>query len=130
MKKVALGLLIISVVISTAAFGADIYHLDAAEIMAMSDKNHDGRLDREEYHQRMTEVFFFIDTDKDGSLTLTEIRAAGELDPERFSVADRNGNQTLSLDEYLYALHHDFDEADRNQDGTLDMEELRLLVGK
>ena len=130
MKKVALGLLIMSVVISTAAFGADIYRLHAAEIMAMADKNRDGRLDREEYHQRMTEVFFFIDTDKDGNLTLTEIGAAGEIDPERFNAADRNGDQTLSLDEYLNALHQDFDAADKNQDGTLDMEELRLMVGK
>lgn len=130
MKKAAFWLLITSVVISTAAFGADIYHMNAAEIMAMSDKNHDGRLDREEYHQRMTEVFFFIDTDKDGNLTLSEIRAVAEVDPERFKAADRDGNQTLSLHEYLYALHNDFDTLDRDKDGTLDMEELRLMVGK
>jgi Ca2+-binding EF-hand superfamily protein len=130
MKKAALWLLIISTVLSTAAFGADIYHMDAAEVMATSDKNHDGRIDREEYLQRMTEVFFFIDTDKDGSLTITEIEGAGAINPERFKAADRNGDQTLSLREYLNALNNDFDAADSDKDGTLDMEELSRLVGK
>lgn len=130
MNKAAFWLLVLSVVVSTAAFGADIDHMNAAEIMAMSDKNHDGRLDREEYHQRMTEVFFFLDTNKDGSLSLVEIRSAAGVDPERFESADRDGNHMLSLYEYLYALHNDFDTFDKDKDGTLDMEELRLMVGK
>jgi Ca2+-binding EF-hand superfamily protein len=130
MKKAALWLLLIPIVLSTAAFGADVYRMDAAEVMATSDKNQDGRIDREEYLQRMTEVFFFIDADKDGSLTMTEIEAAGKVDPERFMAADRDGNQTLSLREYLNALNNDFDAADKDKDGTLDMEELRRMVGK
>jgi Ca2+-binding EF-hand superfamily protein len=130
MKKAALWLLLIPIVLSTAAFGADVYRMDAAEVMATSDKNQDGRIDREEYLQRMTEVFFFIDADKDGSLTITEIEAAGKVDPERFMAADRDGNQTLSLREYLNALNNDFDAADSDKDGTLDMEELRRMVGK
>jgi Ca2+-binding EF-hand superfamily protein len=130
MKKAALWLLIISIVLSTAAFGADIDRMDAAEVMSMSDKNQDGRIDREEYYQRMTEVFFFIDTNKDGSLTITEIEAAGAIAPERFKAADRDGDQTLSLREYLNALNNDFDSADRDKDGTLNMEELRRMVGK
>jgi Ca2+-binding EF-hand superfamily protein len=130
MKKAAIWLLCISALISTAAFGADVDHMNAAEVMAISDKNHDGRLDREEYDQRMTEVFFLIDTNKDGRLTLAEIRAAAEVEPVRFKASDMSGDQTLSLHEYLYALDNDFDAADRNKDGTLDMEELRLLVGK
>lgn len=130
MNKAALWLLIISIVLTTAAFGADIYRMDAAEVMATSDKNKDGRIDREEYHQRMTEVFFFIDADKDGNLTMTEIEAAGKVDPERFMAVDRNGDQTLSLREYLNGLNNDFDAADSDKDGTLDMEELRRMVGK
>jgi Ca2+-binding EF-hand superfamily protein len=130
MKKVALWLLIVLVMISGAAFGADISHMDAATTMAMSDKNDDNRLDREEYHERMTEVFFFMDTDRDGQLTISEFRAVEEVDPQRFEAADRDGNHSLSLYEFLYALHHDFEAADRNSDGTLDMEELRLMIGK
>jgi Ca2+-binding EF-hand superfamily protein len=130
MKKAALGLLSLSVMISTAVFGGDLYRMDTAATLAISDKNDDRRIDREEYHERLTEVFFFIDADKDGSLTISEIRAVAEVDPERFQAADSNGDQTLSLNEYLYALHNDFAAYDRDKDGTLDMEELRLMVEK
>jgi len=78
----------------------------------------------------MTEVFFFIDTDKDGSLTESEIDAVEKMDARRFEAADRDRNQTLSLDEYLHALNEDFEMADRNKDGTLDLEEVRLMMGK
>lgn len=130
MKNIALWLFIVTVMIAAAAYGAEIDRMDANATMALSDKNQDGRLDREEYHQRMTEVFFFLDTNKDGSLTFDEIKVVGNVDPERFKAIDRDGNQRLSLHEYLYALHNDFDEADRDKDGTLDVDELRLMVGK
>jgi Ca2+-binding EF-hand superfamily protein len=130
MKKTGLCLLIITLMISTAAFAADVDRMDAAATLAISDKNDDHRIDREEYHQRMTEVFFFLDTDKDGKLTLSEMQVIEETDPQLFEAADRDGNRAMSLYEYLYALHNDFDMADRDQDGTLDMEELRLMVEK
>ena len=130
MKKAALWLFIVTVMISTAAFGADIDRMDAAATLAIADKNKNDRIDREEYNQRMTEVFFFLDTNKDGSLTLAEIRAAADVDPARFKAADKDGNQVLSLHEYLYALDNDFDTADKDQDGTLDMQEIGLMVGK
>ena len=130
MKNIALWLFIVTVMIAAAAYGAEIDRMDANATMALSDKNQDGRLDREEYHQRMTEVFFFLDTNKDGSLTFDEIKVVGNVDPERFKAIDRDGNQMLSLHEYLYALHNDFDDADRDKDGTLDVQELRLLIGK
>jgi Ca2+-binding EF-hand superfamily protein len=78
----------------------------------------------------MTEVFFFIDANKDGSLTIDELKVVGDIDPVKFKLMDRDDNQSLSLHEYLYGLHNDFDEADRDKDGTLDVEELRLLIGK
>ncbi len=130
MKKVTLWLLIISVVTATAAFCADVPRLDAAATMAISDKNGDHRIDREEYNQRMTDVFFFADTDKDGKLTITEIQVFEEIDPQRFVAADRDDSQTLSIYEYLNALHNDFETADTDKDGTLDMEELRLMLEK
>jgi Ca2+-binding EF-hand superfamily protein len=130
MKKVALWILIVSVMISGAALGADSSQMDAAATMAISEKNGDNRIDRGEYHERMTEVFFFMDTDKDGQLTISELRAVEEVDPQRFAAADRDGNHSLSLYEFLNALNKDFEAADKNSDGTLDMEELHLMVGK
>ena len=130
MKKATFLLLIISVIIAAAAFGADISRMDAAATMAISDKNDDNRIDREEYHQRMTEVFFFADTNKDSNLTMNEIQVIEEIDPLHFEATNRDGNQALSVYEYLYALHKDFETADRDKDGTLDMEELHLMVEK
>ena len=129
MKNATLCLLILSAAISTA-FGADNMRMDTAGTLAISDKNGDDRIDREEYHRRMTEVFFFIDTDKDGNLSITEIQQVGAVDPRRFEAADRDGSHSLSLHEYLNALYRDFDAADGDSDGTLDMEELHIMIGK
>jgi Ca2+-binding EF-hand superfamily protein len=104
--------------------------MDASSTMALADKNKDGRIDREEFHQRMVEVFFFADVDKDGQLTYVELTAVEQVDPEAFKRADRGGNGKLSLYEFMYAMHRDFEAADKNGDGVIDMEELRVLVGK
>jgi Ca2+-binding EF-hand superfamily protein len=112
---------------SIPASGAD--RLDANATMALSDKNRDGRLDREEFHQRMTEIFFFADLDKDGKLTYAELFAVEKVDPEALKRADRDSNGNLSLYEFMYVIHRDFEAADKNQDGVIDIEELRILVG-
>ena len=104
--------------------------MDANTTMAITDKNKDGRIDREEYHQRLTEVFFFADVDKDGQLTFAELVAVEKVDPEAFKKADRDGNGKLSLYEFMYVIHRDFDAADKNQDGVIDLQELQLLKGR
>ena len=104
--------------------------MDASTTMALVDKNKDGRIDREEFHLRMTEVFFFADVDKDGQLTFAELVAVENVDPEAFKRADRDGNGKLSLYEFMYVIHRDFEATDKNGDGVIDMQELRVLVGK
>lgn len=113
---------------ATPALSAD--RMDAATTMALVDRNKDGRIDREEYHQRMTEVFFFADVDKDGVVTYSELAAVTTVDPGAFKKADRNGDGKLLLYEFLYIVHRDFDAADKNQDGVIDTQELTALVGK
>ena len=130
MNKAILWLLIISALVSTAALGDDILKMDAAETLAITDKNGDDRIDRGEFQQRLTEVFFLIDTNKDGYLTLTEIEKVEKIDPRRFDAADKDDSRSLSLYEYLNALNDDFTTADTDNDGTLDLEELRHLIEK
>ena len=110
------------------AAGAE--RMDANSTMTLVDKNKDGRIDREEFHQRMIEVYFFADVDKDGQLTYAELVAVEKVEPEVFKRADRDGNGKLSLYEFMYVVHRDFEAADKNGDGVIDLQELRVLVAK
>jgi Ca2+-binding EF-hand superfamily protein len=104
--------------------------MDAGATLALTDRNKDGRIDREEFHQRMTEVFFFADVDKNGHVTYAELAAVTAVDAGVFKRADRDGDGKLSHYEFLYVVHRDFDAADQNQDGVIDLQELRVLVGR
>src|SRR5262245_28576306 len=46
-----------------------------------ADKNHDGKVDREEFYQAIVEGFYFRDKDKRGYLTIEQLR---EASPEAF----------------------------------------------
>lgn len=98
---------------------------ELGQILRDSDRNRDGRLDREEFYRLIVEVFFFRDTNKDGYLVIVEVT---ELSAEGFRGADRDGDGRLSLQEYVNALFKDFDAADRDKDGVLTSEEIELYI--
>ncbi len=85
-----------------------------------ADRNGDGVLDRQEFHQRMVDIFYLQDANKDGRLAPAELPG---LDPKAFARADVNGNGSLELGEFLNARAQDFDAADKNGDGGLSAEE-------
>lgn len=127
-KMVRLAFMSTLIFIIAPAIAAE--RMDADNTMTMADKNMDSRIDREEFHRRMTEVFFFADNDKDGKLTFAEFVFVEKIDPMDFNRADRDRDGKLSLYEFVYALHYDFDTADKNQDGVIDLQELKNLMGK
>ncbi len=86
-----------------------------------TDRNGDGRIDREEFHRRTVEVFYFLDTNRDGHLVVGEIAV---IPIEAFRAADRDGDGKLSLQEYLNARFKDFDAMDADRDGVVTKEEL------
>lgn len=130
-QMVLVVMLIAAVVAGTTGYSVAGEQMTREEVMATADKNHDGRIDLQEFNQRMIEVFFFADTDKDGKLSWVELQAVVvDADPQRFKAADTDGEGKLSLFEFLYALDVDFIQADNNHDGVLDMEEVTAILVK
>jgi Ca2+-binding EF-hand superfamily protein len=101
------------------------------QIIESADRNSDGRIDRVEFLNRMKEAFFFIDVDKDGYVTITEYqRSIQGSDPRQVAAADRNKDGKLSMDELLKIVSGDFDAADKNDDGVIDAEEMKVWIAR
>jgi Ca2+-binding EF-hand superfamily protein len=96
---------------------------DPSAAFSETDENGDGRVDREEFHHRMVEIFFHGDRDKDGQMTPAELAAAVEF-PKDFDGADRNADGRISLYEFIQVRFATFDEVDTDHDGLLSVEEV------
>ena len=128
MPRCVLPFVIAMLIITSTVYGQQQPSAGQQAMWDNADKNKDGGIDRPEYLGAMTDAFFFVDADKDGQLTLTEIRTAAEtLDAKQFEDADRDKNGKLSIYEYENALSKDFDTADTNMDGKVTVEEFKLL---
>jgi Ca2+-binding EF-hand superfamily protein len=90
---------------------------------AEADTNHDGAVDHEEFIDRMSEVFYAADVNKDGVLTPVEVTAT-LTETSNLSAADSNGDGVLTLHEFLRARLKDYDQADTNRDGLLELDEV------
>jgi Ca2+-binding EF-hand superfamily protein len=89
------------------------------------DKNGDGRIDREEFHQAVIEAFFLRDVNKDGFLTVEELVV---ITPEARNLLRSKPDGKMSLAEFLNALHKDFTAADANDDCLLSAEEIEIYM--
>lgn len=85
-----------------------------------TDANRDGLISREEYRDRMVEVFYSADSDRDGYLDIDEL---GDPDPDLMKEADTNSDDRLQLREFLNRRVWDFEQADGDADGMLSVEE-------
>jgi len=99
---------------------------EATEDFAVTDRNSDGFIDRGEFHQRMVELFYFADGDRDGRLVPAELP---RVDKGAFSGADRNGDGVLSLTEFTEARAVDFGQVDADGDGLLSRAEVDAVSG-
>jgi Ca2+-binding EF-hand superfamily protein len=96
---------------------------------AEADANGDGMIDRAEFHERMVEIFFHGDRDKDGYMTWAELEKVVLL-PDDFRGADRNSDGRISLHEFIRVRFDDYDIVDTNGDGLLSVAEVVAVFAR
>ena len=128
-KYIFLFVGIIFIIAAGTAWSQTKQSMNSEEIMGVTDLDRDERIDIKEYHHRITDVYFFLDTDKDGKLTVVEIqRSMPNLDADQIGKADVNGDNIITIYEFRYVLYQDFETMDKNQDGSLDKQEMKTMV--
>ena len=96
---------------------------DPRAAFAETDENNDGRIDREEFHHRVVEIFYFA-APRQGRL-LTPAESHGRWCSRTTSAdADRDGDGRISLYEFIRVRFATFDEVDADHDGVLSVEEV------
>jgi len=124
-RCVAVGWVVSPLVFGGSALAQTSPPPDVKKWVADHDKNRDGKIDREEFHQAAVEAFFFRDKDKSGYLTITELK---EASPETLKAVARKSDGRISLQEYINALFKDFEAADTDHDGLLTVEEIEIYM--
>ena len=95
---------------------------DAKAAFAEADTDHDGEIDLCEFRERVIEIFYRADTDKNGSLSPTEYQQlpfSGD-----FKDADPAGTGRITLHDFIAVRYRQFIEADGNKDGELSVAEV------
>jgi len=128
-KCIFLLLAIVSLIAADTAWAKEGQSMNSEEIIDISDLNGDDRINIEEYRNRITDVYFFLDANKDGKLTVVEIqKSIPNLDPDVIDNADVNDDTIITIYEFRYVLYKDFDAMDQNQDGNLDKQEMKTMM--
>ena len=98
---------------------------DASANYHVTDRDDNAKIDRQEYQQRIIDVFYFADQNKDGVVTIEELVVIETADPAAFKKADKNGDGKLTVAEFVEYRMLDFDAADVDKDGYLSVVEVQ-----
>jgi len=135
MSAPRIALLVLSGVLAAGAAAAQDLPATASDRFAMLDRNGDGKVSRDEYDG---DAFFrLVDADHNYRVSVDEVQAV--LGPQRdgeFSatewvrIADQNGDGELSAEEMRRSSEMRFQRLDANQDGNLELSEVRMGIGQ
>ena len=100
---------------------------DVAGAFAETDSNKDGLIEIDEYFDRLVEIFFHGDADKNGTLSPEEFSKAVVID-EPFSEVDRDGDGKVDRREFVRARLPIFQSADTDGDGALSVAEVEAAL--
>ena len=92
------------------------------------DADNDDTVDIDEAKKAAGELFDKLDTDKDGTLDVKELK--GRLTQKEFTAADPDNDGTLTKDEFLAVVETRFKVADPDNDGTVSAAELKTAAGR
>ena len=98
---------------------------DPKILFAEVDTNGDGIVDLQEFHQRVVDVFYLVDSDKDGFLSPAELKQLPH--PEQIKDVDKDGDGKVSLHEFVRIRFLQFEAADTSHDGELSLEEVIVV---
>jgi len=112
------GMAILAPQISAAA------ESDTAKLFQTLDTNGDKQIDRGEFNIQAMEIFYNIDKNKDGFLSLDEVL----MSEASFAGLDRQGKGKVSGFTFIDSEIMDFDKIDSDGDGFITFEELEALV--
>lgn len=115
----ALAALLLSVVSARAQQPA----YDPHKAFQEGDSNHDGSIELGEFHERLVNVFYMGDRNKDGKLSKDEYDAVVVI-REEYGDVDRDGDGMISQTEFIRVRLPLFKESDTNDDGKLSEEEI------
>jgi Ca2+-binding EF-hand superfamily protein len=93
-----------------------------------TDTNKDGAIEIDEFFDRLVEIYFHADADKNGTLGPEEFAKAVVVQQE-FADVDRNGDGAIDRREFVRTRLPLFQEADTDRDGSLSLAEVKAALG-
>ncbi len=123
MKRISIPLLMLALLAPALGWADELPppH-DPRAAHAATDRDHNGEIDRDEFEQRMIQIFYFADVDRDGFVTIGQLMVFDEK--LLFESADADSDSRISLSEFLIVRFEDFREADTDGSDTLSVEEV------
>ncbi len=102
---------------------------DVRAAFAEADQNSNGSIEIDEYYDRLVEIFFAGDANKDGFLSREEL-ARTVVIPESFEQADRDADGRVSRREFVRVRLPLFLQLDTDGDGELSFAEVTAALAE